>query len=333
MAKVSAKVSSNNKMMPSIIGAIAVMFAAALWGVDGVVLTPRLYHLIDYISVVVFLEHAIAFGFMMLFFVFSALFLRKMFSSDLKEFRSIGKRDWLAFLWIALFGGAIGTMAITKSLLLVNFEHLSAVVILQKLQPLFAILLAMLILNERPRKEFYLWAVAALAGSYLLTFGFDKPVFSGNALFIASLYAMLAAFSFGSSTVFGKRVTNKVNFRLATYIRFGLTSIVMLVVISMLCFFTSTNKFAGFSHVGHAELMILFIIALTTGGAAIFIYYFGLKRVMASKATIYELAFPATAVLMDLLINKNMMNAGQWLGAVLVIGSMVRITRLKAGSR
>jgi drug/metabolite transporter (DMT)-like permease len=71
------------------------------------------------------------------------------------------------------------------------------------------------------------------------------------------------------------------------------------------------------------------LVAFSTGFAAIFIYYFGLQRVMASKATIYELAYPVTAVVLDYIINNNIMSVGQWLGAVLIVGSMTGITRLK----
>ncbi|MBT3407405.1 EamA/RhaT family transporter, partial [Candidatus Woesearchaeota archaeon] len=42
-----------------IIGAMMVMFAAAMWGADGILLRPKLYHL-D-VPIVVFLEHFIAF--------------------------------------------------------------------------------------------------------------------------------------------------------------------------------------------------------------------------------------------------------------------------------
>jgi len=304
----------------AIIGAIAVAFAASLWGLDGVVLRPNLYHL-D-VPVVVFLEHAIAFSLMMLFLVFAFVFRHDFPVKEWNELKKLKKKDWLSFFWIAVFGGAIGTMAITKALFYVNFEHLSAIVILQKLQPLFAIFLAILILRERPRKIFYLWAMLALVGSYLITFGFHKPVFEGNRLFIASMLSLLAAFSWGSSTVFGKRVVSKVNFRVATYIRFGLTALIMFAIIH------ATDRYAKFTTMTSNELLILLIIALSTGGLAIFIYYYGLKRIMASKATIYELAFPVTAVVLDYLIHGHIMSVGQWLGAVLIIGSMVRISRL-----
>lgn len=314
---------------PSIIGAIAIIFAASMWGLDGVVLRPHLYHLFDYVPVVVFCEHLIAFIFMMVFFAAAFMYGSKNTSEDIKGFKSLGIKDWSSFFWIALFGGAIGTMAITKALFHVNFEHLSAIVILQKLQPLFVILLSIIILKERPKIQFYYWAAVALVGSYFITFGFNAPVLAENKLFVASLFSLLAAFSFGSSTVFGKRVVSKISFRLATYIRFGLTSVLLIAIIAAITAISEKSMFAGFFEIGIKEIIIMTIIALTSGGTAIFIYYYGLKRIMASKASIYELGFPVTAVVLDYIVNNNIMGPGQWIGAVLIVGSMYMVTKLK----
>ena len=158
----------NKKLMP-IIGAVAICFAAALWGLDGIVLRPSLYHL-D-VAVVVFLEHAIAFCYMAVLLVF-----------EIKQLGKLKWRDWGAFFWVGLFGGAIGTMAITKALFYVGFIHLSVVILLQKLQPVFAIILAALVLREKPRKNFFLWAAFAIIGSYFVTFGFST---SASALSIS----------------------------------------------------------------------------------------------------------------------------------------------------
>ena len=292
-----------------IIGALLIMLAAAMWGADGILLRPRLYHLS--VPIVVFLEHFIALIFMSPFLIY-----------EIKSLKKIKFKDWLSFFWIALFGGAIGTMALTKALFFVNFEHLSVIIILQKLQPVFAIILAFFLLKEKPKNEFYIWAIFAIIGSYLITFGFHKPVITGNKLFIASMLSLLASFSWGSATVFGKKIINIVNYSVATYIRFGLTSIIMLIIITLL------RDFSNFASIGKPELLTLLIIVFTSGAVAVFIYYYGLKWIMASKATIYELAFPVTAVALDFVIHGNIMSASQAIGALIIIGSIIRITSM-----
>lgn len=288
-------------------GALAVILAATLWGVDGVVLRPALYSL-D-VKVIVFLEHLIAFSLMAI-----PLFLER------KALKKLVIKDWLAFFWIALFGGALGTMAITKALFLVDFNHISVILILQKLQPLFAILLAWILLKERPKKTFFFWAVMAIVGSYLITYGFEVPSVQGNSILIAALLSLAAAFSFGSSTVFGKFTVSRVSFRIATYLRFGLTTLVMF-------FFVAASGFSGISDIEGTHILRLILIAVTTGGLAIIIYYYGLKKVPASKATIYELAFPVTAVLLPYLISGALLSIGQFIGALLIIISMMMITK------
>ena len=137
------------------------------------------------------------------------------------------------------------------------------------------------------------------------------------------MFSLLAAFSFGSSTVFGKRVLQKVNFRVSTYIRFGLTSIIMLVVVLVS---GSTHKF---SEVSPTQLGVIFVIIFTAGAATLFLYYYGLQRVRASRATIFELAFPVTVILLEYFIRGETLNSGQWLGAGLLISSMTVLMMLR----
>lgn len=119
---------------------ILITISAILWGMDGVVLRPTLYSLP--VLTVVFLEHALAFIIMI-----PLLFVER------KELKKISKKSFFYFFLTALFGGAIGTICITKGLFYVNFTHLSAVVLMQKLQPIFAIFLAWLILKEKLPKN------------------------------------------------------------------------------------------------------------------------------------------------------------------------------------
>jgi drug/metabolite transporter (DMT)-like permease len=289
------------------IGAFAVMFAASLWALDMIVLRPRLYHL-D-VAVVVFLEHFIAFAFMLIPLII-----------EWKEIKKLNKKDWIAFIAIAILSGALGTMAITKALFYVNFVNLSVVAFLQKLQPIFAVIIAVILLKERPAKKFYFWSIIALIGSYFVTFGFSKPIFDfGDKIFMASLLSIIAAASFGSGTALSKYAIKKVNFRIGTYLRFGITSIVMFIILLVF------GKLGNLSQVGLPDIGTLLIIAFSTGGIAIFIYYYGLKRISASVSTICELTFPFTAVIFEYIIRKNVLSEGQWLGAILLVVSVLAI--------
>jgi drug/metabolite transporter (DMT)-like permease len=249
-----------------------------------------------------------------------------------EEIKKLKKWDWVSFGLVGLFGGVIGTFAITKAFFIVmealqyNFEliNLSVIILLQKLQPLFAIFFAIIILKEKPRKNFYLFGLIAILGSYFVTFGFNKPVFDiGSQIFLASIFAIIAAASWGSSTVFSKFAITKVNFRVGTYLRFGITTLIMAIIL------TFTNNWSGVAEALKLNLYTFLIIAFTTGGTAIFIYYYGLKRVSASVSTISEMMFPFVGVMMEYLVHGKILNLGQWFGAALLIGSIYLITRLK----
>src|ERR1035437_6191667 len=162
----------------TLIGAMAISVAAILWGFDGIVLTPRLFNL--NITYVVFMVHCIPF-LILNFFCFKAY----------KELKSFSKTDFLYFFLIALFGGAIGTLAIVKALFLVNFQSLTVVVLLQKLQPVFAIILAAILLKEKVHKGFVIWASIAIVASYFLAFGFGLPDFhTGSRTTLAAIFSL-----------------------------------------------------------------------------------------------------------------------------------------------
>ncbi|NTU73994.1 EamA family transporter [Candidatus Roizmanbacteria bacterium] len=62
----------------------------------------------------------------------------------------------------------------------------------------------------------------------------------------------------------------------------------------------------------------LLIIVFTSGALAMFLYYFGLKRVKASQATILELFWPLSAIILDYFINGNVLTPLQ-IGATLML--------------
>ncbi len=285
-----------------------VIVAAVLWGIDGIVLRPALYSLP--VPLVVLIESSIV-----------ALILSPIFMKQYPKLKLLNKKDWLAFFGVALFGGAVGTMAITKALFYVNFVNLSIVILIQKLQPVFALTLAAFILRERLPKIFFLWAALAITGAYFMTFGFSLPgMGGGNKILIAAGFSLIAAISFSSSTVFSKRALRNVGFEMGTYLRFLISAVIMLIIASIM------GDLKSIVNVTSVQWLVFLLIAFTTGGAAIFLYYYGLKKITASVATICELAFPLTAVVLEYFLHGNILNPVQWLGVALLIFSIVKVS-------
>ena len=295
----------------STVGGLLICISAVLWGLDGVVLTPRLSNL--QVPFVVFLLHAVPF-------VLMQPFLRRSYGALRGMDRATG---WALFL-VALTGGLIGTLAIVKALFLINFQRLSVVVLLQKLQPVFAIALAAVLLKERLTRDFLLWTFVAVGGAYLLAFGAAAPDLSGDSVTTqAACWALLAAAAFGSATVFSKQLLTSLSYADATFGRYGMTTALAL------AYLLASGVGLPFAEVTPRNWTIILVIGLTTGSGAIFLYYLGLARVRASVAAICELCLPLSAVIFDYLINGSILGPWQWIGAAVLIVAIMRITTKK----
>ena len=210
------------KKQTPLLGSIFIIIAAMMWGIDGILLTPSYFTKFKFFDVnfIVFIAHAIP-----------TIILSIFFSKQYKYLKTFTKSDYLFFILIALFGGTIGTLSIVKALELSNYTPYSIVILIQKTQPIFAILLAIFLLKEKPSKNFYVVAVIALIAIYFLTFEFKSPVLLKQNNLLAVLYSLLAAFSFGSSTVFGKKVVYKFSFLTSTFYRFFFTTIITILFV------------------------------------------------------------------------------------------------------
>jgi len=131
----------------------------------------------------------------------------------------------------------------------------------------------------------------------------------------AAWYALVAAFAFGSSTVFGKRVVNRLDFQSATALRFGIGAAMILVYLLL------ARHGVMIGQITPLQWQMLLVIVFVTGGGALFIYYWGLKRITASVSTICELAWPLSAVVLDYFLNGNVLNNIQLFAAAVMIAA------------
>ena len=192
---------------------------------------------------------------------------------------------------------------------------------LQKLQPVFAILLARIILKEKVCKNFFIWASVALMASYFMTFGWSLPDFSSEGIttLYAALLSLLAAFSFGSSTVFSKKILGNYSFVSSTFFRYGFTTLIMLVIVLV------GGHIGDFGMVTSRNWLFVVLIGLTTGSGAIFLYYYGLRNVKASLSTFLELLYPITAVVLDYVVNHTVYTPVQWIAAIVMLFSIIML--------
>ena len=286
--------------------ALAVISAAILWSLDGYI-RQNLFSLPSFL--IISLEHTIG-----------AIIFFPLLIKGLNEIYSLNQRGWISVFWISICGGVLGTFFYTKALSYVEYIDLSVVVLLQKFQPIFAIALAAIILKEKITKRFFMLALAAIIGGYLITFG-NNPIENWNdKTIIASLLALLAAFSWGSSTVLGKHALNQISFMTITSLRLTITAAITLFII------ISNSQYELIPEMTFGNWLYIILIVISTGSIALFIYYYGLNHLPASHVTIYELFWPLSAVTIDWFIYERIMTVYQFLGAILLLTSIILLS-------
>lgn len=293
------------------------MFAAVLWSFDGFLrqsLPDKPFAsfstLLSFSLMVILLEHAMG----------GILFLPVLLRWR-KTLENLGERTWISVGWVAVFGGILGTASYTAALFHIHYIELSVVVLLQKFQPLFAITLAAIILKERLSRQYLFVAGTAIVGGYLVTFGMNPMTDWDNPTLVAALLALLAAFSWGSSTVLGKHALNRLPFFALTGLRLWVTT-----GVAALVFFATPSRPHVLALAGHQWLLIIAIV-FSTGTLALFIYYYGLKNVPATHATIYELFWPLSAVIIDWGVRGRILEPAQMVGGLLLLGASVYLSR------
>ena len=75
-----------------------------------------------------------------------------------------------------------------------------------------------------------------------------------------------------------------------------------------------------------AQFGYLALIAVSTGMLALWIYYRGLRTTPVRIAAIVELAFPATAVIIDYFLYGVALHWSQYIAAAVLLGTMYMIS-------
>ncbi len=292
-------------------GPILIIVAALLWAFDGLI-RQHLYTLPP--ITIIFFEHLI--GFLLL-----LPFAWKSVRNTI-----LTKREWGLIFVVAILSGLLGTLWFTTALGKVHFISLSVVFLLQKLQPIFAITTASIFLKEKLHKDYIVWAVLALISAYFVTFKNGVVnLETGDGTAIAAIYALGAAFAWGSSTTFSKMLLGKVNAEVSTFYRFLITLVFALPF--FLWFGRGTD--ASLTIPSFPQFGYLAMIALSTGMVALLIYYRGLAKTPVHISTILELTFPFIAIFLDMAINDTVLSISQWIASFVLVYSIYKIARLR----
>jgi drug/metabolite transporter (DMT)-like permease len=288
---------------------LLVAVGAAMWGTDGILRVPLLE--VASPSQIVLLEHLV-----LLVYSVPAVVLGWRF------FRDLGAAQWVALLIIGWGGSALATLLFTAAFAVGNP---TVVILLQKTQPLFAIALAAILLRERLGWAYWPCFAVAMVGTYMISFGNLGPLTAlGSAGLLPAVLALGAALLWGSSTVLGRLVLKDVPFH-------ALTGARLLLAVPLLVGIVVAQGSVGGLAAGFAsEPGRVILLALIPGLLALLLYYRGLTGTRASYATLAELAFPATAVVLNWTFLGVGVSPNQVLGFVLLWGAVFMLGYLNA---
>ncbi|MDQ0194505.1 DMT family transporter [Paenibacillus wynnii] len=299
MSNVSAS-SSHARMFPTRNGFWLVALGAALWGVDPLFRIILLQSLTS--SQIVLLEHVVLF-----------LAAVPVLWKQRIELKGIGFRQIGALLIVSWGGSAVATILFTMAL---SSGDLNAVLLLQKLQPIFAIGLAAVLLKERLPQNFGPLIILALAGTYLLTFGWSIPFGEVNSFIgVGSLMALGAAALWGGSTVMGRYLLGSMKYETVTSLRFIMALPLLFIITTME---GAPWQIHGGLGASTAIAINLLLQALLPGLLSMLLYYKGLSTTKASFATLAELSFPMSGIMINWMVFKQHVTIPQIIGFSLI---------------
>lgn len=292
-------------------GILFIVLACLLWGMDTLIRYPLVERGIHPVSIV-FYEHVV------LTLIFSLGLI-----PAIKRMGDLRLSDVLSFFVVGGLGSAIATVAFTESFLYLNP---SLVILLQKTQPIVAIILASLVLKEQIEKKFLIWAGICLFGGILVSspdivrlyhlMTNDFAVVISDAAIKGYGLVAVSILGWGSATVFGKRLT-MTGFDTKAILggRFLMGLLVLM-------------PFVHWDHKmilpeGNDYIRIL-VMVLISGALAMYLYYQGLKRLPAKTTAIAEMFFPFFAIVANwIFLGKQLTELQLVGGGILIIGSLV----------
>jgi len=293
------------KRITAIPGVLLVAFAAAMWGTDPILRKPLSGSTTA--TTIVFGEHV----------VLVALTLPLLLPA-LRAVWKAGPRYIAASIAVGAGASAIATILFTEALFHGDFI---TPVVLQKIQPLVAVLGAAVILGERPRPRFAWFLLPALLGFWLVNQPHPlEPTAKG---LVPIIQAVAAAVLWACGTVLGRYLSRELEFQHILSLRFFFGLIASAIALPVM----GVNAYAG----AHDSLWIAYL-AIVTGLVSLAFYYYGLKKTPAVLSSLAELTYPAIAVIAGIYAYNSHLRWSQWVGVFMIIGvvSLLPVQRRRA---
>ena len=229
-------------------------------------------------------------------------------------------RDWSALVVLGCGSSALATLLFTLAF---TYDRPDTPVLLQQLQPLFAVVGARVVLGERFQPRYAVYLLGGLVGAYLIAFAHPLSI-GAVAGWAPALLSAGAAALWGLGTVLGRRLGAKLPFAELTALRLAAGLFAALIALGV------SGDGSAYSHMSAKSLLGLVCLALVPGLLSLLVYYRGLRGTPAAAATLGELAFPLTALVLDYLAFNSTLSASQWLGLGVLVTTITAMGTIRA---
>lgn len=238
------------------------------------------------------------------------------------QFKTVTPKQWVGLLYIGAGASALGALLFVKGAVAMNYNFTVAA-LLQKLQPIFAIIFAVVFLKEKLNSRFWLFAIPGIFGAYLVTFGVVPPQVlwksAGQIGLLGPSLAIGAAILWAGGTVVGRSLMQNLNLQFVNGMRFVFGFI-------FLFFYVLLFEQMQFFQMQPMFWINVFIISMLTGFFALLLYYYGLKHTRASTATLMELGYPLALTAVNWKFLGITLDLWQIVGALVLLGSVTIFT-------
>ena len=242
--------------------------------------------------------------------IFAILLLLLLHSRD-KTVRLIPKGSWFGIIILGFIGVAVYNLLFFWGLAFSRASDGS--MIIPTLSPAITVILAALFLKERFGRQQITGLGLTLIGSavFFSAIGFTGIV--NTSRIIGDLLFLAAAACWSAYTLLGKKVLQKVSPLLATAYAMFFGSIILGVV--------SVRDFGEiqWSSLGLGFWLNQFYLALFPSVLANWFYYLGIKRIGASRASVFMYFVPVSGLILSGLILDDVLTFLQFVGSAIMI--------------
>lgn len=289
-------------------GFLLVALGASLWGTDALFRWALAFQMPS--TKVVFWEHVILVA-------VTVPWLRKVF----RRRPRFNAKDVAALVFVGAGASAVATILFTQAF---TYGDPNTPLLLQKLQPVIAVLGAYLLLGERLLPRYASYFMLAVGGAWLISF--PDPLNVTVTQVAPALLAVGAAALWAMGTVLGRHLTRIVSPNELTAMRFAIGLPTAFLILA------ARGEAGTAMQITFSDLWALALLALVPGLAALMVYYRGLAKTPASGATLAELAFPLTAVFVNWAAFDRVPGPTQWAG-IIVLSATIVVMSLAAARR